>query len=128
MFQSNIEKRNYHKFVGKEISRLLILSLLDQETEHSGYSLIKRVKQLTMGQLSYRAGTIYPQFEKLSEEGLIEKHIRDSQLQSKDIIRQKAVYSITHKGIDVLTQLQEDWKEFRLLIDRIGLGMNKNEE
>ncbi|MHA2330552.1 MAG: PadR family transcriptional regulator [Candidatus Hodarchaeales archaeon] len=114
---------DYNQYIGRRASLFLILSLLDRDKEHSGYSLIKTIKSLTEGKLTFRAGTIYPQFEKLTKEGLIEKHVRDSPSRSRDVIRQKAVYSITAEGTKALARMREDWKDLRLLIDKIGLGL-----
>jgi DNA-binding PadR family transcriptional regulator len=127
MFGSKVVA-NYNQYIGRKLSLLLILSLLDHEKEHSGYSLIKKIKTLTEGKLSFRAGTIYPQFEKLAAEGLINKHIRNSPSRSKDVIRQKAVYSITTKGTQMLSQMRAEWKDLRLLIDQIGLEKKNYDE
>ncbi|MFW9856790.1 MAG: helix-turn-helix transcriptional regulator, partial [Candidatus Thorarchaeota archaeon] len=83
----------FNQFLGRTTSTLLILSLLEQDHEHSAYSLIKKIKKLSQGKLSIRAGTIYPQFEKLTRDGLILRHIRDIPSRSTGAVRQKSVYS-----------------------------------
>lgn len=69
--------------------------------------------------MSIRAGTIYPQFEKLTRDGLILRHIRDIPSRSTGAVRQKSVYSLTLEGQLVLRQIREEWEEFYLLINQI---------
>ncbi|MFX0121423.1 MAG: PadR family transcriptional regulator [Promethearchaeota archaeon] len=113
---------DYNLYIGRAASYLIILSLLHYDEEHSGYSLIKKIEKITYDKLKFRAGTIYPQIEKLQEEGLIKRHIRDVPSRSEDIIRQKAVYSITEDGVRVLDQMCLEWDNLQGLIHKIIKG------
>lgn len=113
------KKKNFNSFLGKSVSLLLILTVLLNGEEHTGYSLITKVKELTQGKISLLAGTIYPQLEKLETDNLIEKIILNESSRSKEIIRQKAVYKINTNGIKYVQKLWEDWEMYNVIIERL---------
>jgi DNA-binding PadR family transcriptional regulator len=97
---------------------LIILSLIAQDKEHSGYSLIKKIKELSKEKLSFRVGTIYSHIERLCEQGLLTQHIRDISSRER-VIRQKSVYSLTSKGMEVLEQMRQRWEDTQGIIREI---------
>jgi len=111
-------KKDYIQYIGRAMSTLIILTRLYQDKEHSGYSLIKKIKELTNGKLRFRAGTIYSQIDKLSEQGLITLKIQD--ISSREgLIRQKSVYSLSKRGMMVLEQMHQEWKDVHDILEMI---------
>jgi DNA-binding PadR family transcriptional regulator len=105
-------------YVGRATSMLIILSLIAQEKEHSGYSLIKKIKEISKKKLSFRVGTIYSHIERLCEQGLLTQHVRDISSRER-VIRQKSVYSLTSKGMEVLKQMRQRWEDTQGIIREI---------
>ncbi|MHA2501204.1 MAG: PadR family transcriptional regulator [Candidatus Hodarchaeales archaeon] len=105
-------------YIGRATSMLIILSLIAQDKEHSGYSLIKKIKELSKEKLSFRVGTIYSHIERLCEQGLLTQHIRDISSRER-VIRQKSVYSLTSKGMEVLEQMRQRWEDTQGIIREI---------
>ncbi len=122
----HFDTSDFNLFLGRAISYLLILTVLKYDSEHSGYSLIKRLEDLSEGKLRFRAGTVYPQIEKLKEDGLIKRHIQDAPSRSEDFIRKKAVYTLTSKGLMVLNQVQMNWNSFQHLIQKFVSGQYRD--
>jgi DNA-binding PadR family transcriptional regulator len=106
----------YIEFISRPLSLLIILNTLSQDKEHSGYSLVKRIKERTVNKLTFRAGTVYSHIEQLSADGLITQDIRELPTR-KGLIRQKAVYSITPKGRDALERMLKQWYNVLATID-----------
>jgi DNA-binding PadR family transcriptional regulator len=100
------KESNYTSYIGKDMSILVILSLLYYDGVHSGYSMVKKVKKLSNGLLKLRAGTIYSQIEKLLEDGYVEQSIRH--ITDKKV---KAEYSLTSKGIKKREKMIDEWNE-----------------
>ena len=123
-----LESKDFNLFLGRATSYILILSILKYDSEHSGYSLIKRLEELTDNRLKFRAGTVYPQIEKLKEAGLIERHIQDAPSRSEDLVRQKAVYTLTSKGVATLSHIRRDWDDFSNIIDTIITGIFRDKK
>ncbi len=105
-------------YIGRATSMLIILSLIAQDKDHSGYSLIKKIKELSKEKLSFRVGTIYSHIERLCEQGLLTQHIRDISSRER-IIRQKSVYSLTTRGMEVLEQMRQRWEDTQGIIREI---------
>ena len=79
---------NYTTYMGKDMSLLIIISLLYHDGSHSGYSLLKRVKEITEGKFKFRVGRIYDQVDELLNQGFLTQEIH--QITEKKV---KAVYS-----------------------------------
>ena len=112
-------QREYNAFLGKELSTLLILSTLKKSKSSSTYDLIKNIKQITKKRISFRAGTIYPHMVQLESEGILHKTIEDTPSRSKGVTRQKAIYSLTKKGMELLDQKKEEWYDLEKTINTL---------
>ncbi len=115
--QESANQMDYILYIGRATSILIILSLLNQDKEHSGYSLIKKIKNMSEGKLKFRAGTIYSQIDKLAEQGLIKQDSRDISTR-EGIIRHKSVYSLRSEGRRVLERMRLEWED---VLEIIGL-------
>jgi DNA-binding PadR family transcriptional regulator len=111
--------REYNSYLGKDLSTLLILSTLSAKKRSSTYELIRDIKIKTNDKISLRAGTIYPHMVKLESMGVIYKSIEDTPSRSEGVIRQKSVYSITQKGLEMLKKKKRDWNDLQFIIDSL---------
>ena len=111
--------REYNAFLGKELSTLLILSTLKANKSSSTYDLIKNIKKMTENKISFRAGTIYPHMVKLESEGILQKTVEDTPSRSEGVTRQKSVYTLTKKGMQLLDQKKTDWYELEKTINQL---------
>lgn len=115
----NESTREYNSYLGKELSTLLILSSLSTKKSSSTYELIRDIKIKTQNKISLRAGTIYPHMVKLESMGVIDKSIEDTPSRSEGVIRQKSVYSITQKGLEMLREKKRDWNDLQFIINSL---------
>ncbi|MFX0014154.1 MAG: PadR family transcriptional regulator [Candidatus Hermodarchaeota archaeon] len=115
----NDSSREYNSYLGKDLSTLLILSALNNKKSSSTYELIRDIKTKTNDMISFRAGTIYPHMVKLESMGLLAKDIEETTSHSKGVIRQKSVYSLTQKGVQVLNEKKRDWLDLQSLINQL---------
>jgi len=88
------------------VPELLLLRLLEQQ-EMYGYQLVRSIKEVTDDAISLGEGVIYPALHGLERNGSLKS-------------RRKAVggrtrvyYSLTRKGKQRLTALQEDWRRIQ---------------
>jgi PadR family transcriptional regulator PadR len=88
------------------VPELLLLRLLEQH-EMYGYQLVRSIKQVTDDAISLGEGVIYPALHGLERNGSLKS-------------RRKAVggrtrvyYSLTRKGKQRLTALQDDWRRIQ---------------
>ena len=111
---------NLTTYIGKDMSLLLILSLLHHDGAHSGYSLLKRVKEITEGKFQFRVGKIYDQIDELLNQGFLLQEIQ--QISEKKV---KAVYSLSKKGRKERERMLNEWKETRYLFEELVLDKNE---
>ncbi|MCE7743419.1 MAG: PadR family transcriptional regulator [Candidatus Heimdallarchaeota archaeon] len=94
---SKLTKKNILEPV--PVVRTLLLFLLKQNPNSSGYRLIKLVKEFTADQISLKTGTLYPELKKMVEEGIL---IQEEQVTGKRIAY---LYCLTNKGEEELDRL-----------------------
>lgn len=109
----------YNPYLGKELSTLLILSVLSTKKSSSTYELIRDIKIKTNNKISFRAGTIYPHMVKLESMGVLHKAIEDTPSRSEGVTRQKSVYSLTQKGLKLLNEKKRDWRDLQSIINQL---------
>jgi PadR family transcriptional regulator, regulatory protein PadR len=81
----------------------LVLSILE-EGESYGYAIIKRVKDLSDGQLEWTDGMLYPLLHRLHRLGYVTTEWRKS-----DEGRRRRYYSITEAGEAALAEYKLQW-------------------
>lgn len=93
--------------VSKELvaasSRPLVLSILS-EGENYGYNIIKRVRDLSGGQLQWTDGMLYPVLHRLEREGLI-----TSTWKTPESGRRRKYYQLNTDGKKALTNERDQW-------------------
>ena len=82
----------------------LILSILS-EGESYGYAIIKRVCELSGGQMQWTDGMLYPVLHRLERQKLIQSRWRQSQTG-----RKRKYYKIRESGIKALKEHQGQWE------------------
>ncbi|MBT3267469.1 helix-turn-helix transcriptional regulator [Candidatus Poribacteria bacterium] len=84
-------------------SRPLILGILAQG-ESYGYEIIKRVRELSDGELAWTDGMLYPVLRRLEADGLIVSEWRVS-----DAGRRRRYYQINGDGAEALATERRQW-------------------
>ncbi len=82
----------------------LVLSIL-LEGENYGYAIIKRVHELSGGQMQWTDGMLYPVLHRLEKQKLIQSKWRESKTR-----RKRKYYKIKKEGTKVLKEQQKQWK------------------
>ncbi len=82
----------------------LVLGIL-AEGDSYGYAIIKRVTELSGGQLHWTDGMLYPVLHRLERQGLIA-----SKWEASDTGRQRKYYRITKDGHAQLAEEQRRWR------------------
>ena len=82
----------------------LILSILS-ESESYGYAIIKRVHDLSGGQLQWTDGMLYPVLHRLERQKLIQSRWRESETG-----RKRKYYKIKEQGSKALRQHKSQWE------------------
>ena len=94
--------------VGKELvaasATPLVLSILS-EGESCGYAVLKRVSELSGGQLQWTDGMLYPVLHRLERLGYVEAKWRISETG-----RRRKYYRITRLGREQLTTHRRQWE------------------
>jgi len=82
----------------------LVLTILSKG-ENYGYAIIKRVRELSKGQMQWTDGMLYPVLHRLEEQKLIQSKWRESETG-----RKRKYYKIKKEGTKVLKEQQKQWK------------------
>jgi PadR family transcriptional regulator PadR len=93
----------------------IILSILKQGNSY-GYLIIKKIKEISGGQMSYTDGMLYPVLHRLEKEGLIQ-----SNWTVEDDTRPRKYYQITDLGKQALVVEQQQWAHVTAVLE--GLWM-----
>ncbi|WP_150242012.1 PadR family transcriptional regulator [Nocardiopsis quinghaiensis] len=81
----------------------LVLGIL-AEGESYGYAIVKRVNELSGGQMQWTDGMLYPLLHRLERNGYVQASWRTS-----DAGRRRKHYAITETGLEALAERQEQW-------------------
>ena len=82
----------------------LVLGIL-AESESYGYAILKRVRELSGGQLQWTDGMLYPLLHRLERLGHVE-----ASWDSSETGRRRKYYRITEQGREALGTQQHQWK------------------
>jgi len=81
----------------------LVLSILGTE-ESYGYAIIKRVRELSDGEMEWTDGMLYPVLHRLERQGLIQARWKQSETG-----RRRKYYKIRKQGTVVLKKQRAEW-------------------
>ena len=97
-----------HMDIGKDLvaasATPLVLAILS-EGESYGYAIIKRVEELSDGELQWTDGMLYPVLHRLERNGLVEASWGRS-----DSGRRRKYYRLTNKGSEELASQRRQWR------------------
>jgi DNA-binding PadR family transcriptional regulator len=82
----------------------IVLSILS-EGDSYGYAIIKRVQELSGGQMAWTDGMLYPVLHRLERLGYVK-----ARWQEADSGRRRKYYRITPRGKDQLAEEREQWE------------------
>lgn len=90
----------------------LVLHLLNKEKMY-GFQIIKKLDNITDGEIEMKTGTLYPLLQKLEENGYITGDYAPVNGRSRK------VYHITESGLIYLSKQEERWVEYMALVNKI---------
>lgn len=94
-------------------TRPIVLAILRQGNSY-GYLIIKKIKELSGGELEYSDGMLYPVLHRLEKEGLIvSKWTMDGGT------RPRKYYEITEAGKQELVSEKAQWAQVTSVLDRL---------
>jgi DNA-binding PadR family transcriptional regulator len=94
----------------------LVLSIL-AEGESYGYAIIKRVHELSQGQMQWTDGMLYPVLHRLERQGLIKARWGVSENG-----RKRKYYQIQAEGTEALATQQTQWHTVHSILTQIWEG------
>ena len=97
----------------------LVLAILT-EGESYGYAILRRVSELSDGQLQWTDGMLYPLLHRLERLGHVETRWRTS-----DVGRRRKYYRITRQGRRQLTEQRQHWQVVDTTLRGIWLSATK---
>lgn len=93
----------------KGVLELCVLALLDKKDCY-GYELVNQISK----SIRIAEGTIYPLLKRLKDEGYVHTYLKES----RDGPPRK-YYQLTETGAQTKEQLEKEWNEFTLGVERI---------
>ena len=94
----------------------LILSILSHGDSY-GYAIIRRVRDLSDGEMEWSDGMLYPVLHRLEKKGLIESYAGQA-----DNGRKRKYYRIRAAGILELEAQLQRWRRFNQMLQRLDGG------
>lgn len=91
----------------------LVLSILEQG-ESYGYEIIRRVKELSDGQIKWTDGMLYPVLHRLERQGAVRSYWRESETG-----RKRKYYAIRIQGRDVLAEHKTQWLAVNRVLENL---------
>jgi len=95
----------------------MVLGIL-AEQESYGYAILKRINELSGGELDWTEGLLYPLLHRLERLGYVE-----STWQSVAGERRRKYYRITSAGLDELAEQRRQWNTVVDALKEIWLGL-----
>ncbi len=93
----------------------LVLGIL-ADGESYGYAILKRVTELSAGQLEWTDGMLYPLLHRLERQGFVEAH-----WSTAESGRRRRHYAITGRGHEALAERRLQWTVVHQALERLKL-------
>lgn len=100
----------------------LVLGVI-AEGETYGYEIVKRVEQLSGGELLWTDGMLYPLLHRLEKQGYLCARWRIG-----DSNRKRKYYAITDLGRTILNEQQQQWQVINKALNKIWRDMHKGDD
>ena len=94
-------------------AQTIVLSILE-DGETYGYHIIRRVEQLSDGEVTWVAGSLYPLLHRMKTSGLV-----TSRWVQPEGERRRRYYAITPKGRKKLEAEQAEWMSVHTILARL---------
>jgi len=94
----------------------LILSILSHGDSY-GYEIIRRVREISDGEMRWADGMLYPILHRLEKRGLIESYWGVG-----DGGRKRRYYRLRRAGLDELESLRTSWRRINAMLERLETG------
>lgn len=94
----------------------MVLGILAEEASY-GYAILKRINELSGGELDWTEGLLYPLLHRLERLGFVESNWRSVAGE-----RRRKYYSITSSGLDELAEQRRQWGMVVDTLKEIWLG------
>jgi PadR family transcriptional regulator, regulatory protein PadR len=95
----------------------MVLGIL-ADGESYGYAILRRINELSGGQLDWTEGLLYPLLHRLERLGHVESNWRSVAGE-----RRRKYYRITNQGIDELAEQRRQWDTVVDTLKEIWLGL-----
>ena len=95
---------------------MLILKLLESKDMY-GYQMIEELLKQSNETFKLKAGTLYPILHNLENTGMVESYDDNA-----DSARVRKYYHLTKKGKKLLTDKQEEWKQYTNAVNSVLNG------
>ena len=99
----------------------IVLAILI-ESDSYGYSIIKRVKELSVNEMNWTEGMLYPILHRLEAQELIESYWQESETG-----RKRKYYRINESGLKELKMQRNQWITVLSALTSIWDNTNKKE-
>ena len=95
----------------------LVLAIL-AEGDSYGYAILKRVRELSGGELKWTDGMLYPVLHRLERSGLVE-----ARWDQAETGRRRKYYRVTEAGREQLAEERRQWRAVDEALERIWTAM-----
>lgn len=102
-----------HKDLVAASSTPLVLAIL-AEGDTYGYAILKRVRELSSGELEWTDGMLYPVLHRLERSGLVE-----ARWDQADSGRRRKYYRVTRAGREQLDEMRRQWRTVDRALENI---------
>ncbi|WP_417664744.1 PadR family transcriptional regulator [Pseudidiomarina donghaiensis] len=99
----------------------LVLGVI-AEGETYGYEIVKRVEELSGGELQWTDGMLYPLLHRLEKQGYLLSRWRVG-----DSNRKRKYYAITEEGRKTLCEQQQQWQIINQALNKIWRDMQRSD-
>lgn len=111
-------------FLGKNLSNLLILSILRYKGRMNAYEILNMITEESGKKMQLKAGTLYPQIENLFKDKFVRKEFEISISKSSGRSREVAYYEISEEGKKIQEKLVKEWNLASDFIRKVIEGVN----
>ncbi len=93
----------------------LILSILNREDSY-GYAVIRRVRELSEGEMEWADGMLYPILHRLEKKKLIQSYWGTA-----DTGRKRKYYKLRREGEEELSKLRKNWRDIYVMLEKLEI-------
>ena len=111
--------------------QMLIIFYLSVNRDATGYVITETLKTRLDSLFTISAGSVYPQLNKLEEDGLVKSEIKFLDIASVRPNEPRKVYNLTNYGLSILTEIKQLWNELfaitHMFLEEFNLIKDEND-